>query len=86
MSYSCLVRPFAVIFLRFRTHILKLYVAEGALRAGVDANPPLNMHRALIFNGTIIMICAVSVLLLHGRQVRKERDEEKLQGFRGTHN
>ncbi|KAG6885921.1 hypothetical protein C0993_007939 [Termitomyces sp. T159_Od127] len=59
-------------------------LAEGALRAGPDADPPLNMHRALIFNGTIIMVSAASVLLLHGRQVRKERDEEKLQGIRST--
>ncbi|KAG6813389.1 hypothetical protein H0H92_011655 [Tricholoma furcatifolium] len=48
---------------------------EGALRADADANPPLNMRRALIFNGAIIVTSAVSVILLRGRQARKERDE-----------
>ncbi|KNZ75045.1 Major facilitator superfamily domain-containing protein 7, partial [Termitomyces sp. J132] len=56
-------------------------LAEGALRAGPDANPPFNMRRTLIFNGAIIMTCAASVLLLCGKQVRKERDEERLQGL-----
>ncbi|GLB37685.1 putative MFS general substrate transporter [Lyophyllum shimeji] len=56
-------------------------LSEGALRAGPDADPPFNMRRALIFNGTIIMVSASLVFLLQGRQVRKERDEQKLQGL-----
>ncbi|KAF5380571.1 hypothetical protein D9615_004653 [Tricholomella constricta] len=59
-------------------------LSEGALRAGPTANPPLNMHRALIFNGTIIMISASLIFLIHGRQVRKERDEQKLQSLLQT--
>ncbi|KAG6902749.1 hypothetical protein C0995_011897 [Termitomyces sp. Mi166 len=59
-------------------------LVEGALRAPPDANPTLNMHRALIFDGAVIMTCAASILLLHGRQVRKERDEEKLQGLQNA--
>jgi len=56
-------------------------LSEGALRAGPDADPPLNMRRALIFNGSIIMASASLVFLLHGRQVRKERDEQRLEGL-----
>ncbi|KAF9464950.1 major facilitator superfamily domain-containing protein [Collybia nuda] len=54
-------------------------LSEGALRASPKADPPLNMRRALIFNGTIIMISAASVLFLQGRQARKELDEQKVQ-------
>ncbi|KAJ7163873.1 MFS general substrate transporter, partial [Mycena crocata] len=49
---------------------------EGALRAGVDARPPLNMHRALIFNGAFTLSMALSVFLIRGKQVRKELDEK----------
>ena len=49
--------------------------AESALRAGPDANPPLNMRNALIFQD--VLICAVSLLVfvLKGGQTRRERDE-----------
>lgn len=50
-----------------------------ALRAGPDAEPPLNMRRALIFNGAFVLAAASFVILLQGRQVRKEMDEIKLQ-------
>ncbi|KAF8070699.1 major facilitator superfamily domain-containing protein [Lyophyllum atratum] len=59
-------------------------LSEGALRAGPDANPPLNMRRALIFNGAIIAAAASLIFLLHGRQVRKERDEQRLHGLPRT--
>ena len=54
---------------------LHISTAESALRAGPDANPPLNMRKALIFHGVII--CAVSLLVfaLKGKQNRRERDE-----------
>ncbi|KAJ7725873.1 major facilitator superfamily domain-containing protein [Mycena maculata] len=60
---------FAVIFI----------LAEGALRAGPDAIPPLNMHRALIFNGTIVMASSAFIFFLHGKQARKLVDQERLQ-------
>ncbi|KAJ7084336.1 major facilitator superfamily domain-containing protein [Mycena belliarum] len=60
---------FAVIFI----------LAEGALRAGPDANPPLNMRRALILSGTTVMISSVFVLFLQGKQTRKQIDADKLQ-------
>ncbi|KAG6850973.1 hypothetical protein H0H93_005842 [Arthromyces matolae] len=61
-------------------------IVQGALRAGPDANPPLNMRRSLIFNGTFMMIAAASVFALRGRQVRKELDEEKQRGYENTPN
>ncbi|KAH8101314.1 major facilitator superfamily domain-containing protein [Cristinia sonorae] len=61
-----------------------LYILiNGALRAGADANPPLNMHRALIFQGTVICVCTVSVVFLTGKQVRRERDELKAKESEG---
>ncbi|KAG5647055.1 hypothetical protein DXG03_001425 [Asterophora parasitica] len=59
-------------------------LSEGALRASPSANPPLNMRRALVFHGTIIMASCCLVFLIHGRQVRKERDEQKLQSLLRT--
>ncbi|KAF8894114.1 major facilitator superfamily domain-containing protein [Infundibulicybe gibba] len=53
-------------------------LAEGALRAGPSAHPPLNMRRALIFNGAFVSGAAALVFLLRGKQVRKERDEGRL--------
>ena len=50
---------------------------QGALRAGPNANPPLNMRRALIFNGVVVMSCSSFVFLIQGRQARKELDEQK---------
>ncbi|KAJ6609864.1 major facilitator superfamily domain-containing protein [Mycena sp. CBHHK59/15] len=54
-------------------------LAEGALRAGPDANPPLNMRRALIFNGAIVMSTSVLIYFLRGEQTRKQVDQRKLQ-------
>jgi FLVCR family MFS transporter 7 len=54
-------------------------LVEGALRAGPDAHPPLNMHRSLIFSGTFIMVIASLSFFLHGKQVRKELDRLKLE-------
>ncbi|KAJ7188327.1 major facilitator superfamily domain-containing protein [Mycena filopes] len=54
-------------------------LVEGALRAGPDANPPLNMRRALIFNGAFVMGVAASIFFLRGRQMRKQVDQEKQQ-------
>ncbi|KAJ6499353.1 major facilitator superfamily domain-containing protein [Mycena sanguinolenta] len=52
-------------------------LVEGALRAGPDANPPLNMRRALIFNGTVVLTICCSIFFLRGKQTRKQLDQEK---------
>ncbi|KZV63363.1 MFS general substrate transporter [Peniophora sp. CONT] len=49
-------------------------LAQGALRAPSTANPPLNMHRSIIFNGAWCFASSFFVFFLHGRQVRRERD------------
>ncbi|KAJ7901776.1 major facilitator superfamily domain-containing protein [Mycena olivaceomarginata] len=58
---------FAIIFI----------LVEGALRAGPNANPPLNMRNALIFNGVVVMATSSSIFFLRGRQTRKQLDQEK---------
>ena len=50
---------------------------EGALRAGQNANPPLNMHRAFIFQGALVTSVVAFVYLLEGKQTRRNLDEEK---------
>lgn len=52
-------------------------LSQQALRAGPDANPPLNLRRASIFHGAWVLTAAVSVFFIRGRQTRKELDEEK---------
>ena len=71
--------PVAVILLRNLTNIRSWpIIAAGALRAGPDAHPPLNMLKALIFMGVFAMgICSL-IFLLRGEQKRKLMDEEKL--------
>jgi MFS transporter, FLVCR family, MFS-domain-containing protein 7 len=59
--------------------LLPLFTVEASLRAGPDANPPLNMKRALIFNGAFVMSVGASIFLLQGKQKRKEVDEQKLE-------
>jgi len=54
-------------------------LSEGALRAGPDASPPLNMKRSLIFAGVIVLVGSLSVFLLRGHERRKEMDKEKMQ-------
>lgn len=58
-----------------------MILVQSSLRAGPEANPPLNMHRALIFNGAMVMSFASLVVLLQGRQTRRERDEKALEQF-----
>lgn len=52
-----------------------MILVESALRAGSDANPPLNMRKALIFHGSIICVVSVLIFVLQGKQTRRERDE-----------
>jgi hypothetical protein len=55
-------------------------LAEDALRAGPDGNPPLNMTRALIFNGsTIAAVALVFTIGFRGEQKRREKDIAKYQ-------
>ncbi|KAF7330192.1 MFS general substrate transporter [Mycena venus] len=58
--------------------------AQGALRAGIDGNPPLNMRRALIFNGAFVVAVSLSVFVIRGKQVRKELDERMQRNSRQT--
>ncbi|KAF7364730.1 MFS general substrate transporter [Mycena venus] len=62
--------------------VIVFILVEGALRAGPDASPPLNMHRALIFNGAVIMGICIAIFFLRGKQVRKQLDQEKLEESR----
>ncbi|KAH9484995.1 MFS-type transporter [Psilocybe cubensis] len=58
---------FAVVFI----------LVAGALRAGPEASPPLNMRRYLVFMGVIILTACSSIFFLHGAQKRKALDQEK---------
>ncbi|KAF9227412.1 MFS general substrate transporter [Gyrodon lividus] len=52
-----------------------LILAEGALRAPPTANPPYNMHDALIFHGSVIIAFGTLVFFVRARQARRELDE-----------
>lgn len=65
--------------LRKFTNIRSWSIAAGALRAGPDAHPPLNMLKALIFMGVFAMAICSLIFLLRGEQRRKMMDEEKLR-------
>jgi len=49
-------------------------LVEGALRASATAYPPLNMHKALIFNGVFIFLMCISIFFIRGVQVRRKND------------
>jgi len=53
-------------------------LSAGALRAGPDAHPPLNMLHTLIFLGVIAMVVCSLIFLLRGEQKRKLLDEQIL--------
>jgi len=52
-------------------------LAQNALRAGSDANPPLNMTQALIFNGAFVTAAGSLVFLIRGTQARRQMDEQR---------
>ncbi|KAF8348222.1 major facilitator superfamily domain-containing protein [Amanita rubescens] len=54
-------------------------LVQQALRASSNATPPLNMRRALIFNGVIAMVAVAFILPLQGKQDRKRLDEAKMR-------
>jgi len=51
----------------------------GALRAGPNASPPLNMKRSLIFMGVVVISLSSLIFFLRGEQRRKAMDEQKLR-------
>jgi len=53
-------------------------LSAGALRAGPDAHPPLNMLHSLIFLGVFAMVTCSLIFLLRGEQKRKLMDEKRL--------
>ena len=59
--------------------IIPDFIVQGALRADENATPPLNMHRALVFNGSFIIIACSLIFFVQGNQVRKRSDEENLR-------
>jgi hypothetical protein len=62
-----------------RCIILLQNTGEGALRASPSAKPPLNMRKALVFNGAFTLSAGMLIFLLRGKQARKELDEERNQ-------
>lgn len=56
-----------------------MILGEGALRAPSTANPPYNMHSALILHGCIIVVVGSLVFFVRGKQVRREADEEVIR-------
>ncbi|KAI0789189.1 major facilitator superfamily domain-containing protein [Abortiporus biennis] len=65
----------------FSCNILSLMfvLVEGALRAPESSNPPKNMHKALIFQGVFVLGSLVFVMLLQGKQKRREMDELRMK-------
>ncbi len=54
-------------------------IVLGALRAGPNASPPLNMKQSLIFMGVVVVAVSSLVFFIRGEQKRKALDERKLQ-------
>ncbi|KAI0268881.1 MFS general substrate transporter [Gloeopeniophorella convolvens] len=54
-------------------------IAQDALRASDTAHPPKNMHRAIILNGAWAFAASLLVFFLHGKQARREMDENMLR-------
>ncbi|KAF9484435.1 MFS general substrate transporter [Pholiota conissans] len=69
----------AIIWFSGNLATVALILIAGALRAGLNASPPLNMHKTLIFQGVMILVVCCSVFFLKGVQKRKAADEEKIQ-------
>ncbi|KAI0752170.1 major facilitator superfamily domain-containing protein [Fomes fomentarius] len=71
----------ALLWLSTNLFGLIFVLVEGALRAGPDANPPLNMHRAVIFQAALVTSAVVFVFGVEGKQTRRAQDE---RGGTGT--
>ncbi|KAH9922288.1 MFS general substrate transporter [Epithele typhae] len=59
---------------------LAFVLIEGALRAGTDASPPQNMHRAIVFQGAVVASALALVYLVEGKQTRRAADEQARDG------
>ena len=57
----------------------------NTLRAGPDANPPLNMKRALIFNAAFISGTTLLAIPFTGAQTRRKLDEQKAKDAAALH-
>lgn len=57
----------------------------GALRAGPNGSPPLNMKHSLIFMGVVVVSFSLLIFLVHGEQRRKAMDEQKLKESLASH-
>ncbi|KAI0737523.1 major facilitator superfamily domain-containing protein [Daedaleopsis nitida] len=66
----------AILWLSTNVCGLVFVLIEGALRAGPDASPPLNMHHAVIFQGALVSTAVALVYLLEGKQTRRAQDED----------
>ncbi|EPS96236.1 hypothetical protein FOMPIDRAFT_58415 [Fomitopsis schrenkii] len=51
-------------------------LAEGALRSGHRAEPPHNMHGAIIFQGAFVFASVSMIFLVEGKQTRRAADEQ----------
>ena len=49
---------------------------QNSLREGPSADPPYSMHRALEFQGILVMAVVTFVFLLKGEQTRRAADEQ----------
>jgi len=56
-----------------------MIVAMNALRDGPEADPPLGMKRALIFQGALAMSVSLLIFGLRGEQSRRRADESALR-------
>ncbi|KAF8902884.1 major facilitator superfamily domain-containing protein [Gymnopilus junonius] len=72
----------AIIWFSGNLFTVAFVLIAGALRAGSDGSPPLNLKRYLIFEGIVDLAICATVFLLKGTQVRKALDEEKTQQTR----
>ncbi|KAJ8473349.1 hypothetical protein ONZ45_g16329 [Pleurotus djamor] len=52
-------------------------LAQSALRAGPNADPPFNMRHAIVFNGVALFAAAALSLFIKGDMRRKMLDEQK---------
>ncbi|KAI0830125.1 MFS general substrate transporter [Trametes gibbosa] len=62
---------------------LVFVVVEGALRAGSDGSPALNMHRSAIFQASVVAAVIIPLYLVEGKQTRRARDEEMNRALTG---
>ncbi|KAI0043663.1 MFS general substrate transporter [Auriscalpium vulgare] len=51
-------------------------LSQNALRESKSADPPQNMHRAIIFNGVWVFTTSVLIFFFSGKQARRELDEK----------